>query len=244
MKARQSTIDNLAKYLQISRDIIESIQTGKLAPGEKVPSENEIISDYRVSNTTARKALQHIEHQGFAKRVKGKGTFVRQPEVVRSANKILSFTKNMLEAGYHPSTKLLHVRLVKEGHSAFINGRNYTIHGPVYQVHRLRFADETPMLLETRYISANLCPGIDKEQLEESLYEIYWTVYHLHLTEIQQLLRTTMIAPGTLEFFNLVEPIPCFLVEGATFCGPETILEIERSIYRGDKYDFALTSSS
>lgn len=244
MKQRRSSSESLAKYLQIGTDIIQHIRSGELKPGARVPSENEIIAQYGVSNTTARKALSHIEHQGFARRVKGRGTFVRRQEVVRSANKILSFTKNMAEAGYVPSTRLLHVGLVKEGYSVFINGRNYSIKGPAYKFHRLRFADEVPMLLEVRYVAASLCPDIDKQDLEGSLYEIYEREYGLHLTEIRQILRTTMMSSGTLEFFNLAEPIPCFLVDGVTFCGTETVLELERSVYRGDKYEFAVSTTS
>ena len=35
-------------------------------------------------------------------------------------------------------------------------------------------------------------------------------------------------------------PIPAFRVEGVTFCGKEMILEMEDSIYRGDKYRFSV----
>jgi len=57
-------------------------------------------------------------------------------------------------------------------------------------------------------------------------------------------LKTAMLEEDTLEYFSLAEPIRSILVEGATFCGPETILELEHSIYRGDKYEFAVTSSA
>lgn len=87
------------KYFQISRDIISRIQSRDLLPGGRVPSENEIIEQHKVSNTTARKALQEIERSGWATRIKGKGTYVRDNRVDRSATRILGFTRNMLEAG-------------------------------------------------------------------------------------------------------------------------------------------------
>ena len=39
------------------------IQSGKLKPGTPVPSENEIIEKYQVSNTTARKALHELKKE-------------------------------------------------------------------------------------------------------------------------------------------------------------------------------------
>ena len=79
------------KYFQISREIISLIQRGLLKPGTPVPSENEIIEKYRVSNTTARKALHELEKESWVTRVKGKGTFVRDYTVVRAINRIFGF---------------------------------------------------------------------------------------------------------------------------------------------------------
>ena len=230
------------KYYRISRQITDMIRSGKLNPGMRIPSENEIIKKYQVSNTTARKILREIEAAGWVTRIKGKGTFVRERNVQRSANRILGFTKNMLEAGYIPSTKVLDARKVKTGYSVTINGRRYVMPGPVYKIHRLRFADEIPMMIEVRYISPQFCPGIEKQDFTGSLYEIYEKQYGLNLVEIHQMLSTIMVDGGTQGFFDVHEPIPAFKVEGVTFCGKEMILEMENSIYRGDKYRFCVSA--
>src|SRR6478609_5538763 len=104
------------KYFQISREIISKIQSGALPPGSPVPSENDIIEQYRVSNTTARKALHELEKEGWVNRVKGKGTFVRDFTVVRAINRIFGFTKNMTEAGRKPATKLVGFHLRSSDH--------------------------------------------------------------------------------------------------------------------------------
>ena len=96
---------NLPLYYQISREIIEKIQTGELLPGMRVPSENEIVKKYEVSNTTARKILNEIESLGWALKIKGKGTFVQRNTVERSATRILSFTKNMSHRSWPITTK-------------------------------------------------------------------------------------------------------------------------------------------
>ena len=230
----------LPKYFAIAQDIIESIKEGNLSPGMLVPSENEIIERYKVSNTTARKALQEIDHGGWVMKIKGKGTYVRKQSVVRSVDRILSFTNNMLQMGYTPSTRLLYKGIIEEGYSATINGRKYSMKGPVYKIHRLRFADDIPMMLEVRYISMDLCPGIIDGELTGSLYEIYKQRYNLVLKEVHQMLSTIMIDSGVGEFLNMTKPMPGILVDGITFCGREIILEMEKSIYRGDKYTFAV----
>jgi GntR family transcriptional regulator len=236
---------HIPKYYSISQEIIAAIQHGVLQPGMKVPSENEIINRYKVSNTTARKILQEIELAGWATKIKGKGTYVRTKNVDRPVTRILGFTKNMIEMGFQPTTTLLKTRVVKKGYSSMINGRRYFLRGPVCMIHRLRYADDIPMMLERRYISMAMCPGIEKESFTGSLYEVYETTYGLNLTEVNQMLSTIVIQDAQVKkLFDIRTPIPAFLVDGVTFCGREMILEMEESIYRGDKYQFSVRATT
>jgi GntR family transcriptional regulator len=233
-------MQNIPKYFQIYRDITEAIRSGELQPGMLAWSENTIIQRYGVSNTTARQALREAESAGWVNRVKGRGTFVRSRDVERPATRILGFTRNMIESGHVPSSQVLEGRVIKTGYSANINGRLYNMPGPIFRLRRLRFADEVPMMVEMRYISMKFCPGIEKQNFSGSLYEIYENSYHIPLVEINQMLETIVTDPATRRLFALAESIPAFRVNGVTFCGKEMILEMEESIYRGDKYRFSV----
>lgn len=227
------------KYYQISREIVSRIQQGKLVPGAPVPSENEIIEQYTVSNTTARKALHELEKEGWVVRRKGKGTFVKDYKVLLAINRIFGFTKNMLEAGRKPSTKLLGFHLHDDDHTQTINGREYTLKGPYCEIERLRCADGIPMMKESRYISLQLCPGIQRRNLEQSLYSVFEKEYGVYLSSIQQMLSAVVLQGDWLKVFQLNAPVPAFRVEGASFCGKDMIVEMEDSVYRGDMFRFA-----
>ena len=239
----RESVHVLPKYQAISRDIIRSISGGKLVPGMHVPSENQIISRYGVSNTTARKALLEVEHAGWAVRIKGKGTLVTARPVTRSATRILGFTRNMIEAGFTPSTRVLSREILKAGYIADINGRRYRMKGPVCRIRRLRFGNSIPMMVEVRYISCALCPGIETRDLSASLYNLYEKEYRLSLTEVHQMVSAVTLDAEALELFGIEEPVPGLLVEGVTFRGKEIILEMEKSLYRGDRYRFAVRAT-
>jgi GntR family transcriptional regulator len=233
----------LPKYLRISRDIIAMIQSGKLSVGGLVPSENELIRRFRVSNTIARKALQEAEQTGWVVRVKGKGTYVRQTRVDRPITRILSFTRNMLEAGRTPATKLVRSLVHKGEHQLIVNRRLYVLRGPLCQIERVRFSDGVPMMREIRYISLAFCPEIQKKPLEGSLYDLYERDYGLQLMQVDQTLSAVQVPEELLNVFDLEAPVPAFRVEGVTFCGKELILEMEDSIYRGDLYQFSVKAT-
>jgi len=87
------------------------------------------------------------------------------------------------------------------------------------------------------------CPGIEKENLENSLYDIYRDLYNLQITQIDQSLQAIIIPDELSTHFKTDQAIPGFRVQGVTFCGRELVLEIEDSIYRGDRYQFTVQAT-
>ncbi|MCI5650484.1 MAG: GntR family transcriptional regulator [Fusicatenibacter sp.] len=62
-------------YEQIENDIIQKIQTGVYQEGDRIPSEQELIDTWKVSRTTATKALTELSLEGYIYRIQGKGSF-------------------------------------------------------------------------------------------------------------------------------------------------------------------------
>ena len=232
------------KYYQISRKIISQIKSGKLETGHQIPSENEMISKYNISNTTARKVLMELEVQGFATKIRGKGTFVRASSVDRSVTKILSFTKNMQDLGLTPSTKVLESVIIKEDISKVISGKLYILKKPLLKIKRLRLADNIPIMVEERYISLHVCKGIEKMNLENPLYDIYSNKFNLQISRIEQSLSSIILDDSLLELFGLNKMTTGFKVEGVSFYNRGSIIEMENSIYRGDRYKFYVEAIS
>lgn len=233
----------LPKYLVITNEIINLIQTNKLAPGDKIPSENEIIKDYYVSNTTARKVLQEIVNAGYVERIQGKGTFVKDFVIGRNASKILSFTKNMRDLGLVPTTRLLEKELIGKDIPVTVSGKVFLVKKPVLKIHRLRLANDIPMMHEIRYISLNLCPSAQNANLEESLYKIYQEECGLGISLIEQDLSAIFLDDETKRIFNLNENMPGMQVDGVTYSNTGEVLEGEKSIYRADKYKFSVSAT-
>lgn len=237
------------KFLVISQDIIKKIQKGEYLPGDKIPSENEIISQYNVSNTTARKSLLEIEFGGWARRIKGKGTFVinrtHDRHLLRALGSIgdtrVGFHEKLKAEGFEPKNIILEKTILREGISSEINGKHYIIEGPVLKVHQLRYANDIIMKDETKYISLNLCPKINLLPTEISHYRIYEDKYQLGNLHITQTMGTDIFKSGDKENnFETTSPIPVFVLDSAILTSADKVVELEHSFYRGDKYRFAI----
>lgn len=64
------------------------IELGQLPPGSRAPSESELIGEFSVSSTTARRCLNELEVAGYVERRQGKGTFVRPPPALARCRQI------------------------------------------------------------------------------------------------------------------------------------------------------------
>lgn len=66
----------MLKHRQISNTILDEINTGKLAQGERLPGEQDLAIKFEVSYMTMRQAITNLVADGVVLRIKGKGTFV------------------------------------------------------------------------------------------------------------------------------------------------------------------------
>ncbi|MFA5650535.1 MAG: GntR family transcriptional regulator [Proteiniphilum sp.] len=238
-------------YKRISNGIIKQIKSGELTPGNKVPSENELINRYNISNTTARKTLSNLEEQGWVIRIKGKGTFVTNRSKEMHLTRILGsfeamkerFRDNLIKEGFMPSDILLEKTIMNDGISINVNNINYFIEGKVLKLHRLRYANDILMKDETKYISMNVCPDIHTIDVNDSLINLYKKRYSIVLSDIQRTLSTKIINPGDPEnYFNNAEPLPVFILGSVATNDKNETIEIEYSFYRGDKYSFTINT--
>jgi len=63
-------------YEMIVEQIEESILSGQLNPGDKLPSENELARQFAVSRTAVREAMKALSHKGLIEVSVGRGTYV------------------------------------------------------------------------------------------------------------------------------------------------------------------------
>ena len=93
---------------RIYKQIKQNILSGNLKEGDKLPTEFECMELYNVSRDTVRNAFKMLEGEGFIKRIKSKGTFIRLPEV-SPEKKIIHFLVPCYEYLHCCSDHFLHI---------------------------------------------------------------------------------------------------------------------------------------
>ena len=85
-------------YLQIVSEIKKQIVSGKLIPGERIPSVRELALTYKVNPNTMQKPLIELEENGLIKTERTNGKFVTEDENI--INKIKNDYADNLTQNY------------------------------------------------------------------------------------------------------------------------------------------------
>lgn len=161
--------DYVPHYRRIEQALRERIAS--LKPGERLPSDAELRVEFGVSRMTARNAMQRLAEEGLIARQPGRGSFVAEPPVHRRANRLMTFTREMLRRGLVPSSRLL-TRTVRTATAAEAAALGIPVHDPVVHLRRLRCADERPIAIESSVLIGTCAEVVIAADLEHgSLHE-------------------------------------------------------------------------
>jgi GntR family histidine utilization transcriptional repressor len=96
-----------ALYEQIKQSVVRDIESGKLKPGDKIPSETKLAREFKASRMTANRALKELTEENRILRVQGLGSFVAKPKPEASLLEIKSIAREIDEWGGAHSCEIL-----------------------------------------------------------------------------------------------------------------------------------------
>jgi GntR family transcriptional regulator len=227
-------------YHQLEEFIKAQIDNGDLQPDEAIPSERVYADMFQISRMTIRQALTNLVNDGYLYRQKGKGTFVNKKKVEQRLQGLTSFTEDMKERGFTPGSKLVSFEIIPSGREIAerLKLRENT---PVYEIKRVRLADNVPMALETTYLPANLVKGLTEEIINQSLYQYIEDKLSLTIHEATQQIEASIAKDQELRLLEIEKGSPVLLILRSSYLEDGTPFEFVKSAYRADRYKFVHT---
>ncbi len=94
-------------WQQMAALLRERIARGTLAPGQRLPSEAELGTEYRVSRITVRKAVGTMAEENLVVRSQGRGTFVAERLLRHDVSGLAGIIDSITVDGTAPRTRLV-----------------------------------------------------------------------------------------------------------------------------------------
>jgi len=225
-------------YYQIIQILREATSTQEMEQQEDIsfPSENELCELFDVNRGTVRHALQVLEREGLIYREKGRGTFLKRRRVELDPTTLWSTSEDLRCRGWIPSVRLLDLALVSaQPHVQRM--LTLTPQDEVWEIYRLRLANDEPISLQWSYIPQRLAPNLNQKDLTNSLFMILRRDYGIYLEVADQVIRTRAATSEEASLLETQSGLPLFEITRITYDHQSNPVEYLDSLWRGDRYD-------
>jgi DNA-binding GntR family transcriptional regulator len=233
-------------YERIAQAIRDQIESGTLAAGEKLPTQDALGSTYGVSRIVIRQALDLLESEGLIDRVQGGGTFVRryQPLVRRSAQHYRSdpgapFAEEALAVERIP--RYSHTTEADRAGPDVARRLHIAVGDAIMRTDYVSYADDHPMMLVSSYEPLAITRGTVIERPEEGPFPgagvvDRFTAIDRRPTVIVERLRARMPRPSEADLLELRPGIPVVAIVRTSYNG-ETPIETADLLLAANMYE-------
>ncbi len=222
------------RYQQLKEEIIGRISRGELRPGDRVPSENELVEAAGVSRMTANRVLRELNDEGYVERVAGRGTFVADFKAASHVLEVRNIADEIARRGHRHSADVLRIADDRAGDEVAaalgIRARERVYH--ILIVHRENAA---PIQLEDRYVLPSFAP----DTLEQDFRTITpgaWLSGISPLQEAEHTVRAVTPAGAVRKSLRMSAREPCLLVIRRTFAHGRAV-SFARLYHPGNRFE-------
>lgn len=225
-------------FKQIAGHLRAQIAAGQLRHGEAIPPERELSVSLSVSRMTLRAAIDELVRDGLLVRQRRRGTVVAGVRVRKSATieGFMSFSEEMRLRGLTPSSRVLAFRdeIADPSVAAQLE---LPIGAHVIDLVRVRLANGEPMALERCHLPYDrFCRILQFDLSRESLYDLLSREFGTRPSACEETVEATQLERADAEALGVQPADPALMVRRVTRDERGSVIEVERTIFRADRY--------
>jgi GntR family transcriptional regulator len=225
-------------YYQLKQILVGKIGAEEWKAGELIPSEQELQDLYGLSRTTVRQTLTEMVFEGLLTRQRGRGTFVSQSKLTHSPDKHKGLSQSMMQQGIRPGWQLLESGWVTPNQKVQIE---LGVKHRVYQIRRLRLADQEPIGHHAAYVPEAFAAQINHDALvagESSQY--LQGIAQMRDSYARRTIEAVAANEIDAELLGIAESEPILQIERVIFSAEGAPIEFLQARYRGDRFKYQI----
>jgi GntR family transcriptional regulator len=225
-------------YSMVEEVLAGEIARGSLKPGDRLPSEDELLRRFDVSRITVRRAVQNLIQRGLLEIRRGLGTFVLAPRISQDLTKLTGFVEDMAVHGRKASARLVSKEVVAA--SAVVARQLGITKGTrVMRIERVRLADHVPMSFDETYLPLEIGKAVASHDLRtKPIFTLLEEKYGIPLTEAEYRLEAAAASEKIARMLAIRAGVPIFRIERTSYTTDGTAVDYEMLSYRSDLIQF------
>jgi GntR family transcriptional regulator len=207
--------------------------------GQRLPSERDLSSRWGVARMTLRHAMNDLVLEGLVERRHGSGTYVAPQPFARFLG-LTSFTQDMRDRGLVPGSRLVEYRAVPADETIAAQ-LDVPVGEQLVTFTRVRLGSGEPMALETVWIPTSFVPGLNRPDLEGSLYEVLARRYQIVAASASVTIEPVVPDDRTCDLLGIPAGHACLRLRMIDSDTRGRVVMVADCIYRGDRYQLSAT---
>jgi GntR family transcriptional regulator len=235
-RLRASRKGGVPLYYQIMRNLKEQIVSGKLGPGDRLPSEAEQTRRFGVSRVVIRQALRILEEQELIVRVKGKGTFVSDAVAEDAAPRISGSLEDLIHIGADTTIRVVEFRLVKA--TADLAEVFAVKEGDdLFHVQRIRLVGGRPLATLVNHLPFSIGASIPLSDLtKEPLIVLIEKRAGVHVEWASQVFQAVAADEEMAQLLEVDLLTPLLKLTLTAYSTDGKVVDLAHVFYRSDRY--------
>jgi GntR family transcriptional regulator len=243
MTVRQAEADPVTKAENsravrdtVGQRIKELISAGGLGEDGRLPTERELAEQLSVSRTTVRQVLDRLELEGLVYRRRGRtgGTFVSRPRVDIDFGYLAGIPAYLRAQGFRPGAHVVSARMVPTDDTT-ARALRIPAGTLVYEVVRIRLADEVRISLENARIPVSLAPDLLAQPLDDSIYDLLTNRYGVTCVKAVERMVAVLADREQSRLLGIKVGDPLMAIERVAFDIDDLPVEYSTDLFRGDR---------
>ncbi|KUO71578.1 MAG: hypothetical protein APF77_16805 [Clostridia bacterium BRH_c25] len=230
---------NKLLYLQVRDILVEQIESGKLAPGDALPGERTLAEIYDVSRVTIRKCIGNLVEEGYLIRNRGKETVVASRKVSHRLGALLGVAEELSEVDNTITTEVL-----KKGYEKITSDirkhLNIEDESQIYAFSRLILKDNKPLIINYSYVPEDIGKMVETLDLNSDKVFAYLENCGYNVSYAEQVITAGICNKKEAELLDYRLGAPALVIKRTTFLENGYPILYEKSIYRGDEYQYSI----
>lgn len=220
-------------YVRLAALLREKVQQGEFAVGDALPSERDIAERMAVSRVTVRSAIDLLMREGVLSRRHGSGTYVA-PRIEQPSSILAGFTEDLRRRGLVAGSVWLE-KTIDTATPDEVIAFGLAVTARVQRFRRIRTANGEPLALEHAVVPETLLP--EHDSVTDSLYAALDRIGNKPVTGLQRV-TASLATQAESGHLGVAEGAAVLRIERRAYMADGTMVELTRSAYRGDRYDF------
>lgn len=221
------------QYVKIKETIEDQIESGLLIARQKLPSERKLAKTFDTTRATLREALSSLEAEAKIYREDRRGWFVCPAPLYCDPLSTLNFIGIAASQGREPASELLQAEkiLATKQASLLLKVPMLT---DLYQIHRVRYLEERPVVYVINYIKADFFPNLLTHNVTHSLTDAYQQHYAVSYQKTHYRVSTTSLFGDIALALRARLGSPAMLVERINYDMQGRLIDCDLEYWRHD----------